>query len=84
LWEADFQAVAERMGASLTFAPRSLYMTDYKTQIHGDVAIVTFYLVGTVGGQPVTNRVSAVWVRSGKSWKEAHHHESRLAPGGIL
>jgi len=84
LWEADFQAVADRMGASSNVAPRSLSMTNYNTQIHGDVAVVTFYLVGTVDDEPVTNRVSAVWVKTGKGWKEAHHHESRLEPGGIL
>ena len=84
LWEADFQAVADRMGASSTLAPRSVSMTNYNTQIHGDVAVVTFYLVGTVDDEPVTNRVSAVWVRTDEGWKEAHHHESPLEPGGIL
>jgi len=84
LWESDFQAVADRMGASSPVAPRSVSMTNYNTQIHGDVAVVTFYLVGTVDDEPVTNRVSAVWVRTDKGWKEAHHHESPLEPGGIL
>jgi len=84
LWEADFQAVADRMGASAALAQRSISMTSYNTQIHGDVAIATFYLVGTVGDKPVTNRVSAVWVKTDKEWKEAHHHESALEPGGIL
>ena len=84
LWEADFQAVADRMGASAALAQRSVSMTSYNTQIHGDVAVVTFYLVGTVDDEPVTNRVSAVWVRTDKGWKEAHHHESPLEPGGIL
>jgi ketosteroid isomerase-like protein len=84
LWEADFQAVADRMGASSTVAPRSVSMTNYNTQIHGDVAVATFYLVGTVDDEPVTNRVSAVWVRTNNVWKEAHHHESPLEPGGIL
>ena len=84
LWEADFQAVADRMGASSIVAPRSVSMTNYNTQIHGDVAVATFYLVGTVDDEPVTNRVSAVWVRTDKGWKEAHHHESPLEPGGIL
>ncbi len=28
LWEADFQAVADRMGASSTVAPRSVSMTN--------------------------------------------------------
>ncbi len=84
LWEADFQAVADRMGASSAVAPRSISMTNYNAQIYGDVAVATFYLVGTVDDERITNRVSAVWVRTDKGWKEAHHHESPLEPGGIL
>ncbi len=51
-------------------------------QVNGNVAVATFYLVGTLtnGGKTkdVTNRVSAVWVKDGGEWKEAHHHESPL------
>ena len=84
LWESDSQAVADRMGAASPIAPRAVSMTSYDAQIYGDVAVVTFYLVGTVDGTSVTNRVSAVWVKTSDGWKEAHHHESPLDPGGIL
>jgi ketosteroid isomerase-like protein len=51
-------------------------------QIYGDVAVATFYLVGThAWGGEIKNgmwRVTAVWVREGGEWKEAHHHESPL------
>jgi len=65
----------------------NMRMTHFKTQIYGDVAVVTFYLVGTYGEgdetRPVTNRVSGVWVKAGSEWKEAHHHESPLDPQGL-
>jgi len=87
LWETDFTAVAERMGAAVDFPRIKVRMTDFKAQIYDDVAVVTFYLVGTYGEgdetRPVTNRVSAVWVKVGDEWKEAHHHESPLHPRGL-
>ena len=87
LWETDFAAVAERMGAAVDFPRIKVRMTDFKAQIYDDVAVVTFYLVGTYGEgdetRPVTNRVSAVWVKVGDEWKEAHHHESPLHPRGL-
>jgi ketosteroid isomerase-like protein len=87
LWETDFKAVAERMGATVDMPRSNVRMTDFRAQIYDDVAVVTFYLVGTHGEgdetRPVTNRVSAVWVKTGREWKEAHHHESPLDPRGL-
>lgn len=71
-----------RMGASLDFGPINVYMSHFNAQIYGDVAVATFYLVGThtTGGETKNGswRVTAVWVREGGEWKEAHHHESPL------
>ena len=87
LWEPDFRVVAERMGAPVDFPSLKVRMTDFRAQIYGDVAVATFYLVGTYGEgdetRPVTNRVSAIWVKTGDEWKEAHHHESPLQPRGL-
>jgi len=59
-----------------------LYMSHFNAQIYGDIAVATFYLVGTHTLRDVTKngtwRVTAVWVREGDEWKEAHHHESPL------
>ncbi len=61
-------------------------MSNFNAQIYGNVAVATFYLVGTntYGGKTrnVTNRVTAVWVKDGNEWKEAHHHESPLLRSG--
>jgi len=87
LWETDFDTVAERMGATVDFPRINFRMTNFKAQMYDDVAVVTFYLVGTVGEgdetRPVTNRVSAVWIKTSGKWKEAHHHESPLQPRGL-
>ncbi len=87
LWETDYEAVAERMGATVDNPRVNVRMTNFKAQIYDDVAVVTFYVVGTYGEgdktRPVTNRVSAVWVKTGSEWKEAHHHESPLHPRGL-
>ena len=84
LWEADFNEVSERMNATPLFGDLDVRMSNFNSQIYGDVAVVTFYLVGTqtIGGNTtnLTNRVTAVWVRDGSEWKEAHHHESILDP----
>jgi ketosteroid isomerase-like protein len=70
------------MGASLDFGEVNVFMSHFNAQIYGDVAVATFYLVGTItNGDNVKNgtwRVSAVWVKEGNEWKEAHHHESPL------
>jgi ketosteroid isomerase-like protein len=82
LLEAGFAEAAARMGSDLGFVTGNVYMSDFNAQIYGDVAVATFYLVGTHarGGETRrgTWRVTAVWVREGDEWKEAHHHESPL------
>ncbi len=82
LIESDSLEVLERMGATIDFPVLNVRMTNFNAQIYGNVALATFYLVGTAthGGktQNITNRVSAVWVKSGREWKEAHHHESPI------
>ena len=87
LWETDFADVAERMGATVDFPRINLRMTNFKAQMYDDVAVVTFFLVGTYGDgdqtRAATNRVSAVWVKTSGKWKEAHHHESPLQPRGL-
>ncbi len=82
-WESDSAEVSERMGAALELPVLNVRMSNFVAQIYGNVAVATFYLVGTeTRGAKVrdfTNRVSAVWVKSGREWKEAHHHESPLS-----
>jgi len=82
LREAGFGEAAARMGADLGFGTGNVYMSDFNAQIYGNVAVATFYLVGTRarGGETRSGtwRVTAVWVREGDEWKEAHHHESPL------
>lgn len=86
LWESDWEEVSERMGATVDFGTLNVRMSSFNAQIYGNVAVATFYLVGThTDGEKtrnVTNRVSAVWVKTGGEWKEAHHHESPLRTGG--
>ncbi len=82
LWEHDWEEVSERMGATVDVPTVNVRMSNFNAQIYGNVAVATFYLLGTHknGGKTrnVTNRVSAVWVKDGSEWKEAHHHESPL------
>lgn len=82
LLEAGFAEAAARMGSDLGIVTGNVYMSDFNAQIYGDVGVATFYLVGTHarGGETRrgTWRVTAVWVREGDEWKEAHHHESPL------
>lgn len=82
LLEAGFAEAAARTGSDLGFVTGNVYMSDFNAQIYGDVGVATFYLVGTHarGGETRrgTWRVTAVWVREGDEWKEAHHHESPL------
>ncbi len=85
LFESDRKAVSERMGSSLDFPTLNVAMASFNAQIYGNVAVATFFLVGsqTRGDdtRDITNRVSAVWVKVEGEWKEAHHHESQLLPG---
>jgi len=82
LIEAGTREAAARMGAILDYGTANLYMSHFNAQIYGDVALATFYLVGTHTKADETKqgtwRVTAVWVRQGDEWKEAHHHESPL------
>jgi len=84
LWESDSAESSERMGGTVDFPVLNVRMSNFGAQIYGNVAVATFYLVGTEtsGGKTrdITNRVSAVWVKDGREWKEAHHHESKLLP----
>jgi ketosteroid isomerase-like protein len=86
LWESDWAEVSERMGATVDLGTPNVRMSNFNAQIYGNVAVATFYLVGTNtrAGKTrnVTNRVSAVWVKDGNEWKEAHHHESPLMTRG--
>jgi len=86
LWEHDWAEVSERMGATAVFGALNVRMSNFSAQIYGDVAVATFYLVGTETRdgkiRDITNRVSAVWVKSDGEWKEAHHHESPLLGRG--
>ena len=82
LIEAGERESSARMGANLDYGTANVYMSDFNAQIYGDVAVATFYLVGTHTWADETKhgtwRVTAVWVRQGGEWKEAHHHESPL------
>ena len=84
LWEADALETAKRMKADLPWPHLQVRMANFSAQFYGDVAVATFYLVGTANLdgnlQKVNNRVSAVWVKKDNKWKEAHHHESPLVP----
>ena len=85
LIESDSSEVVKRMGATFDFPVLNVRMTNFNAQIYSNVALATFYLVGTAThgdkSRDITNRVSAVWVKSGGEWKEAHHHESTLLSG---
>jgi ketosteroid isomerase-like protein len=82
LMEAGTAEASARMGAKLDFGTVNVYMSHFNVQMYGNVAVATFYLVGTHASGGVTKdgtwRVTAVWVRKGDKWKEAHHHESPL------
>lgn len=74
---------AERMGTTMDFGTINVYMSHFNAQIYGDVAVATFYLVNGSGESSNMSRVTAVWVKEGGEWKEAHHHESPLRGGGM-
>ncbi len=82
LREPDSREVSERMGATVEFGTLNVRMTNFNAQVYGNVAVATFYLVGTRTQREKTRddtwRVSAVWVKDSGEWKEAHHHESPL------
>jgi ketosteroid isomerase-like protein len=82
LWDSDWAEASERMGATTEFPVLNVRMSSFDAQIYGNVAVATFFLVGTATRgdktRDIINRVSAVWVKSSGEWKEAHHHESPL------
>ena len=84
LFESDWIEAQERVGQEDSLPDLNVRITQFDAQMYGDVAVATFYLVGTqtVSGESSTlnNRVSAVWIKEGGRWKEAHHHESPLLP----
>ncbi len=54
-----------------------------EVQVYGNAAVVTCYLVGTVTGpdgtvEQVTDRRTAVLIKQGGDWKEAHTHASSM------
>jgi len=56
---------------------------DLEVRIFGDVAVTTFYRIGTVKeinevAKPSHMRISGVWVRQANGWKLAHRHESNF------
>lgn len=82
--DQDLQAGQEQ-GAALPFADdTNVFVNDFAAQIYDNVGVATFYLVGSVTTDEVTTRatwrVTAVWVYEDGEWREAHHHESPLAP----
>jgi hypothetical protein len=78
LYEAGFEKTASNMGAKLDWPEANVTMKHFKAQIYDNTGIATFYLEGSFGETSGIWRVSAVWIWEGGSWKEAHHHESRL------
>lgn len=85
LW--SFQSTEQQrteFAATPDFASRT-FIRHCTAQVHGNVGISTFYLVGSVtaGGNTTkgTWRVTEVWVKQGNDWKEVHHHESPLLTG---
>jgi ketosteroid isomerase-like protein len=85
LLESGFEDAFERMGFTMEYVSTNTYINHFNAQVYGDVAVATFYLVGShTWGEETANgawRVTAVWVREGGDWKEAHHHESPLEGG---
>ncbi len=54
-------------------------------RVYGNAAIVTGYVVGTVtkaDGKTIQSRDqrSGMWIKQGGQWREAHRHNSPIAP----
>lgn len=83
----DLEA-AQRQGIAVDVGKPNVSINDFSAQIYDDVGVATFYVVGSYTlGEKVergTWRVTAVWVHEDGVWREAHHHESPLGPGGGL
>lgn len=82
LFEPGWAQLQERLGQNSPFPDLDVRITHFRAELYGNVAVATFYLVGTqtAGGMssPLNNRVTAVWIKQNGSWTEAHHHESPL------
>ncbi len=78
LLESGFQETAEKMGTQGPWPQPNVIMKHFNAQIYDNVGLATFYLEGKYGEVFGLWRVSAVWVWDDGTWKEAHHHESRL------
>ena len=78
LLESGFQETAEKMGTQEPWPKANVIMKHFNAQIYDNVGLATFYLEGKYGDVSGLWRVSAVWVHDDGTWKEAHHHESRL------
>ena|SRR5216683_78715 len=56
---------------------------ELEVRIFGNIAVTTFYRIGTVkelneAAKPSHLRVSGVWLRQADGWKLAHRHESNF------
>jgi ketosteroid isomerase-like protein len=56
---------------------------ELEVRVFGDVAVTTFYRIGTVkeineAAKPSHMRITGVWVRQADGWKLAHRHESNF------
>lgn len=77
--KAAFRAFSDA-GAKSNWQIRHL-----EVKVYGNTAVAAFYLDGSAtwpGGITVHGplQVTEVWVKQGGKWKEAHHHDSPLAP----
>jgi ketosteroid isomerase-like protein len=66
-------------------AGRKVYyrIEELKVRVFGNVAVTTFYRIGTVkeineAQKPSRLRISGVWVRQPEGWRLAHRHESNF------
>jgi hypothetical protein len=78
LLEPDFEETAKKMGAQMNFPNANVTMKHFTAQIYENTGIATFYLDGSYGEESGIWRVTAVWIWDNGTWKEAHHHESKL------
>ena len=63
----------------------NLQVRHLDVRVYGDAAIVTSYVVGTItttDGTTIQSRDqrSGMWIKQGGQWKEAHRHNSPIAP----
>jgi len=63
----------------------NLQIRHLDVRVYGNAAIVTAYVVGTItstDGSTIQSRDqrSGMWIKQGGQWKEAHRHNSPIAP----